>query len=176
MYIYFYVHTHTHTPHEHHSMTLYVALSQFFTCCIVFQCQGLFIYLAGTASNVKELWEKETGGPKTESAGVLELPSEAPAEAPGHKQREMQGKHFHIGNAACRECITVYRGNTCDGSVSGCVTARSVWTREHKGIREGVNMRVCLEVLAGNTWWREMTELILGCIGKTRNGETKNAD
>ena len=144
MYIHTHTHTHTHTPREHHSMTLYVALSQFFTRCIVFQCQGLFIYLAGTASNVKELWEKETGGPKTESAGVLELPSEALAEAPGHKQREMQGKHFHIGNAACRECITdsVQREHVWRERFRVCYSAECVdqgtqgdsWRSQHEGL------------------------------------------
>ena len=170
VYTYFYVHT--HTSHGHHSMTLYVTLSQFFTCCIVFQCQGLFIYLAGIASNVEELWEKEqTGGPQTESAGVLGLPSEAPAEAPGHAVRDARD---HTGKAACRECVTdsVQREHVW----RECVRVRNraeCEDREYKGICKGLNMRVCWEVLAGKTWWREMTELSLGAWGKQGMGKQK---
>ena len=48
--IYIFLCTYTHTPWASFHDTVCST-----TCCIVFQCQGLFIYLAGIASNVKEL-------------------------------------------------------------------------------------------------------------------------
>lgn len=167
VYIYFYVHT--HTPHGRHSMTLYVTLSQFFTCCIVFQCQGLFIYLAGIASNVEELWEKEqTGGPKTESAGVLGLPSEAS----GHAVRDARD---HTGKAACRECVTVSKGSTCEGSVSGCVTERSVRAGNTRAFVKDSTWGSAGKYLQGRRdggrW-----ENWVWVHGETRNGETETAD
>lgn len=52
--MYIFLCTYTHTPWASFHDTV-CSTTQFFTCCIVVQCQGLFIYLAGIASNVKAL-------------------------------------------------------------------------------------------------------------------------